>query len=109
MISSQAFIPDGMLVCHTCDNPPCCNPKHLFLGTFQDNIDDRERKGRNHPPCLRGEKHGQHKLTELDVIEIRNRYSQGNESYRSLSGSFGISFGQIRNIIKGTQWGWLCP
>lgn len=40
-------IPPGMFVCHSCDNPPCCNPDHLFLGTIQDNNADREQKGRN--------------------------------------------------------------
>ena len=39
-------IPDGYHVCHTCDNPPCCNPSHWFLGTNQDNVDDRQAKGR---------------------------------------------------------------
>lgn len=40
-------LPDDQLVCHRCDNPPCCNPAHLFLGSHQENADDRERKGRN--------------------------------------------------------------
>lgn len=47
-------IPDGMFVLHRCDNPPCCNPDHLFLGTSRDNIDDMLRKGRQ----AKGERHG---------------------------------------------------
>lgn len=50
-------IPDGMKVCHTCDNPPCCNPKHLFLGTQADNVRDRDAKGRT----ARGDNNGRSK------------------------------------------------
>jgi hypothetical protein len=51
-LAYEAFvgpIPDGMLVLHTCDNPPCCNPAHLFLGTHFDNAADRDSKGRDRP------------------------------------------------------------
>ncbi|HXI18492.1 MAG TPA: HNH endonuclease signature motif containing protein, partial [Chloroflexota bacterium] len=60
-------IPDGLLVCHSCDNPPCCNPAHLFLGTDQDNVDDMRRKGRG----AFGERSGGSKVTAEQVLEIR--------------------------------------
>jgi hypothetical protein len=100
-------IPDGKYVCHTCDNPPCCNPKHLFLGTHQDNVDDRERKGRNKMPHSLGEDHGQHKLTREQVIEIRSLYETSNHTYDSLAEIFGVCFSNIRNIIKRKTWAWL--
>lgn len=100
-------IPKDLCVCHKCDNPPCCNPYHLFLGTVQDNVDDREMKGRNKMPLSRGEAHGLHKLTERQVVQIRARYNQSHGSYRSLAQEFGVSFGEIRKIIKGQTWGWL--
>jgi hypothetical protein len=100
-------IPDGLYVCHHCDNPPCCNPKHLFLGTHQDNINDRERKGRNKLPRVRGEEHGNCKLTESQVREIRRLYAFGDHSYYSLADIYSVSFGHIRNIIKRRVWSWL--
>lgn len=100
-------IPDGLYVCHHCDNPPCCNPKHLFLGTHQDNVNDREIKGRNRLPNVKGERHGNHKLTEVQVREIRDLYASGEHSYYSLSDIYGVSFGQIRNVVKRRAWSWL--
>jgi hypothetical protein len=71
----NGIIPNGMRVLHKCDNPPCCNPKHLFLGTQTDNIHDMEDKGRARHP--RGEHAGNAKLTAVDVLEIRRRRKAG--------------------------------
>ena len=60
---SRGPIPDGLWVLHRCDNPPCCNPDHLFLGTHQDNVDDRVRKGRG----TKGERVPVSKLTAEDI------------------------------------------
>jgi len=62
--------PGKLLVCHHCDNPPCINPDHLFLGTAKDNAQDCKNKGRHNP--VRGEDRPQSKLTEKQVLEIRN-------------------------------------
>ncbi|MDB5716206.1 MAG: endonuclease family protein [Sphingomonadales bacterium] len=74
-------IPEGMCVLHTCDNPPCCNPSHHFLGTRVDNIKDCVNKGRNSKGAahskataknrVRGERHPSHRLTDAEVQEIR--------------------------------------
>lgn len=65
-------IPDGMLVCHSCDNPPCCNPRHLFLGEPIDNTIDMISKGRgawqNGVPWRRGKTHPA-RATELGLLE----------------------------------------
>jgi len=100
-------IPEGMWVCHHCDNPGCVNPKHLFLGTPQDNVADRERKGRNKMPNCRGEEHGGSKLTEDDVHEIRFLYGSSDYSYRVLALLYGVTFGAIRDVITGRNWSWL--
>ncbi len=69
-VITKGPIPEGMVVCHKCDNPKCVDVEHLFIGTPQDNVNDREMKGRNVVP--KGELCGTSKLTEHQVIEIRN-------------------------------------
>lgn len=92
-------IPDGMLVCHTCDNRECCNPKHLFLGTYKDNAQDASSKDRT----LFGEKSKAAKLTEADVIEIYRKHDAG-ASERVLGRHYGVSSTAIRHIITGRNW-----
>lgn len=96
-------IPKGLLVCHHCDNPSCCNPKHLFLGTSADNINDMYSKRRdwktNHPEeILRGEDHPRCKLTDKQVAEIRRTYNLGNGTL--LARKFGCSRSLINQIVK---------
>ena len=62
-------IPFGMHVLHKCDNPPCVNPDHLFLGTLQDNATDRDNKHRHR--ALKGSEHPRHKLSESDILNIQ--------------------------------------
>lgn len=70
-------IPEGMHICHKCDNPRCCNPDHLFLGTHLDNIRDRQSKGRTRTGTLRGEDHPSAKFTAEEIRSIRARAAAG--------------------------------
>jgi len=93
-------IPDGMLVCHRCDTPGCVNPDHLFLGTAQDNIRDRDIKGRGKVPGLRGPAHGQAKLTEGDVVAIR----ADERTHREIAADYNVGTAQVGRIKRRKQW-----
>ena len=88
--------PGDRLVCHHCDNPPCCNPAHLFLGTMQDNMADRNAKGRQ----ARGERNGPAKLTAEQVLSIR----ADARGCRKLAKAYGMSIGAIVSIRSGKSW-----
>ena len=96
-------IPDGLCVCHTCDNPPCVRPSHLWLGTKAENIKDAAAKGRmlGGSVHLTGELHGQHKLSDIEVARMRTIYGQGGHSYRELARMFEVSMTQTARIING--------
>ena len=93
-------IPKRRCICHTCDNPPCCNLEHLFLSTYVGNMKDCRQKGRS----ARGEKNGGAKLTEEQVKEVRERYDGRYGCMKQLAMEFGISEGGIRNIVRGKNW-----
>lgn len=98
-------IPEGMLVCHSCDNPPCCNPRHLFLGTNRDNHADCVKKGRSR----RGSKSNKAKLTESQVLEIRNAYTGKWGHQTELSKLYGVSTWVISSIVRGESWKHVLP
>lgn len=94
-------IPDGLFVCHSCDNPPCCNPSHLFLGTPQDNARDMQAKGR--AVIRRGESATMAKLTTEQAREVRRRARAG-ESPTRLGDEFGVSDTLVQRIRDGLAW-----
>jgi hypothetical protein len=124
-------IDDGLFVCHHCDNPGCCNPSHLFVGTYLDNVADRVAKGRcgkqcgkdhwvyRHPECIqrgenhwtkrmpeiscRGEKSNWAVLTAKSVKEIREIRKSGM-SYAKIAKMFNVHRGTVGHIIRGSTW-----
>lgn len=94
-------IPADIEVCHTCDNPVCVNPKHLFLGTTKDNAADKVAKGR--AASAPGEKNHFAKLSPENVIFIRSKQRSSRE-FGDLSRQFGVSEGAIRFAYSGETW-----
>jgi len=107
-------IPEGLSVCHRCDNPPCVNPDHLFLGTNADNTADMIAKGRN----AHGQNHGSRtkpgsnvrgemvataRLTAEDVRVIRHRWAAG-ENQVKLGKVYGVSTSSVRRIALRLSW-----
>lgn len=92
-------IPEGMCVCHTCDNPSCVEPSHLFLGTPLENNDDKVAKRRH----AYGERGGRAKLTEDQVISIRADYAKGERQVH-LAKRYGVHQTQISLIVTRKEW-----
>mgnify|MGYP000128423906 CR=1 FL=1 len=93
-------IPDGLYVCHRCDNRLCVNPFHLFAATHKDNMADMRSKGRS----LTGEKHPRVKLQPCQVLEIRERYAFGGVSQTKLAEEYGIGDTQVWRIVHNKKW-----
>jgi len=86
-------IPDGRLVMHRCDVPACVNLDHLFLGSTQDNMDDRSRKGRTHS-----------KLNPTDIERISDVWRVGGHSQKEMASYFGLHPSTIYSVINRTSW-----
>lgn len=91
----------GLLVLHTCNNPPCCNPAHLYVGTDKDNRHKCVTEDRAFD--TRGENSGRAKLTESEVCEIRALYA-GGWVQRKIAEKYGISQSQVSHICTGANW-----
>lgn len=97
-------IPGNLIVCHHCDNRSCVRPDHLFLGTHQDNSDDKWLKERGWQPAMPGEKNPSAKITALEVAAIRSEYAAGNITQRALGRKYGLSQTQIGGIVRRERW-----
>lgn len=108
-------IPDGLVVRHlTCDNPPCCRPDHLAVGTQLANVQDSIRKGRHRPPTnkrqptyterARGARVANARFTDDVIREIRRLYATGTVSQKALAQQFGTRQGHISNIVLRKVW-----
>lgn len=95
-------IPKRMLVCHRCDNKKCVNPKHLFVGTNKDNLEDMRIKGRS----LRGEKNTGSKLNRSQVKQIRAMLNKGINQ-EQIAREFEVAKNTVSRISTRERWGWL--
>lgn len=125
----NGVIPDRLQVLHHCDNPPCCNPEHLWLGTHRDNMRDRDEKGRGYfgsPRHIRDMKdsprlpmsaetrkkislsmkgrHHNAKISEDEVRQIREMRAHKEYSYKELASMYGVNYNTVRKIINYKSW-----
>lgn len=100
-VLTNGCISNDLYILHKCDNPPCCNPNHLYEGTAANNMIDMKNKHRS----TAGERHGRAKLTNKDVVEIRNLYVKRKVTLDDSAKKFGIGITQVRRILKYERWG----
>jgi beta-glucosidase/6-phospho-beta-glucosidase/beta-galactosidase len=93
-------IVSGMLACHSCNNPCCCNPEHLREGTLQDNMNDKVLANRQ----TKGETNGNSKLTAEQVIEIRTRKQNEYITNQQLANIYGVKKACIAKILRREKW-----
>ena len=99
-------IPKGLIVCHVCDNPSCCNPNHLMLGTVKSNTADMLIKNRQKKPetAARGINNGNAKLNDEKVKQIKSLYKTKEKDQYELAEMFGVSQATIGSVILNKTW-----
>jgi hypothetical protein len=103
-IFAKGTIPGDLDACHKCDVPCCVNPDHIFLGTHQDNMDDRDRKGRHGARKLAGDRSPNARLSWETVKLIRS----STLSSRLLGQQLGVCRSTIKNVRRGKTWRQQC-
>lgn len=114
--SNRVTIPNGMYICHTCDNTRCVEPLHLYMGTPKQNSADRELRGRSKPQSgadhwtarnpdkvTRGEQHGRGKLKEADIMQMLDKLQQGAKQ-QDIADEFGVARGYVSLVARGKRW-----
>lgn len=93
-----------LFVCHTCDFPPCQNPRHWFSGTPRANNRDMMTKGRHKPGMKPGEEHINAKLTWDEVEEMRRLHATGGFTHQALADKYGIERRTVTGILNNERW-----
>lgn len=96
----RRHIPVGLMACHTCDNPSCINPDHIFLGTMNDNMKDMIKKGRS--PNNRGDRNPSRKLNSKQVMAIRSL--KPRMTLNEIAKKFDVTKGHVWNIVHRKTW-----
>lgn len=111
VLANRKDIPEGLMVCHHCDNPQCINPHHLYAGTAKDNVRDAISRGRMpqrakfiYGPKAKGEASGKSKLTEAQVLDIKTRYAAGGVLMKDLAAEFGVNKSTVTGVLNGRVW-----
>jgi len=95
----NGLIKKGLHILHRCDNPPCVNPEHLFIGTNAENVADAIKKGRN----AKGSQCTRAKLNEKIVTEMKKMFKNGS-TYKEVTNKFGFNHHTVYSAIKGITW-----
>jgi len=101
-LRNQMPVPEGLMICHRCDNPPCVNPQHLFSGTPADNAHDRALKRRHWNKG--GETSTNKKLSGNYVYQIKTNYLTGKITMRQIAVFFGVAESTVQRIVRGISW-----
>jgi HNH endonuclease len=102
---STGPLPRAILACHHCDNPPCCNPAHLYAGSHRDNAVDASARGLLRP--ARGARNPNVKLTREQVVEARANYTGRRGELKALCEKFGVDRSTMARALDGRNWSWV--